>query len=89
MYRGRKQSFDWTFSLKIADVLAIALSFPITYYIWASLIPPEEFTISYRVRLLNCVFYGGLILYFLSKFGLYRWKPFMHTHPWRGGCRLR
>ncbi len=78
MYRGRKQQFDWTFSLKVGDVIAIALSFLITFAIWPIVAADFAIRATDRATTLNCIFYGALILFFLSQFHLYAWQPFVH-----------
>jgi exopolysaccharide biosynthesis polyprenyl glycosylphosphotransferase len=77
MYRGRKQIFDWTFTLKVGDVIAVALSFPIalTLFVWAY--PSQQFSVFNSVTLWNCICYGILILVFIRKFRLYSWKAFL------------
>ncbi len=78
MYRGRKQQFDWTFSVKVGDLAAITLSFLITFAIWPAVASDIAIPAADRATALNCIFYGGLILFFLSKFHLYAWQPFIH-----------
>lgn len=77
MYRGRKQRFDWTFSLKVGDVVAVILSFPAAFALWGAVAPPEMMPAATPVTALNCVFYAVVILVFLSRFELYRWRTFI------------
>lgn len=77
MYRGRKHRFDWTFSLSVGDFLAVALSFPAAFLLWWEFAPPETAPSADRVTLLNCIFFGALILGSLRHFGAYRWSAFV------------
>jgi exopolysaccharide biosynthesis polyprenyl glycosylphosphotransferase len=77
MYHGRKQQFDWTFSLKIGDVIAVLLSFPAAFLIWPLIAPGLAVPAENRVTVVNYILYGCLILYFLSKYHLYAWRPFI------------
>jgi exopolysaccharide biosynthesis polyprenyl glycosylphosphotransferase len=77
MYPGRKQQFDWAFSLKVGDLAAIALSFLITFAIWPAVASDIAIPAADRATALNCIFYGALILFFLNEFHLYAWQPFI------------
>lgn len=77
MYRGRKHRFDWTFSLKVGDFLAVALSFPAAFLLWGEFTPDEAAQSASQVNILNCVFYGILVLLFLNRAGAYRWSAFV------------
>ena len=80
VYRSRKQSVDWSFSLRIGDLVAVTASFPLAF--WASLsidaVPTPDPT---RITLLNCLFILGLVLYFFNRLGLYRWDVFVRKLP--------
>ena len=80
MYRSRKQSIDWSFSLRLGDLFAIILSFPLAF--WASLyidaVPTPDTS---RITVLNCLFFAGLVIYFFNRLGLYRWDVFLRKMP--------
>ena len=80
MYRSRKQSVDWSFSLRIGDLIAIAVSFPLAF--WASLyidaVPTPDTS---RITVLNCLFFAGLVIFFFNRIGLYRWDAFVRKLP--------
>ncbi len=60
------------------DLVAIALSFLITLAAWPTVASDFAIPATDRATALNCIFYGGLILFFLNKFHLYAWQPFIH-----------
>lgn len=77
MYRGRKQIFDWTFTLKVGDLVAVALSFPVAFLLFYWIFPVHLPAAFDNVTLWNCVFYGVLILFYLRRFSLYSWGAFL------------
>lgn len=80
MYRGRKQIFDWAFTLLLGDFFAIALSFPATLFLSNWFIPEFSPELN-RITVLNCIFYGVLILFFIRRFSLYTWEAFLNPPP--------
>jgi len=67
MYQGKKQQFDWTFSLMANDCAVLALSFPLAN----TLAPSGQYP-----RLSICLAYALVIFFFLRKMGLYNWSAF-------------
>ena len=80
VYRSRKQSIDWSFSLRVGDLISVALSFPLAF--WASLyidaVPTPDTT---RINVLNCFFFAGLVIYLFNRIGLYHWDVFVRKLP--------
>lgn len=80
MYRIRKQKIDWPTSLALGDVLAVSGSFFLAFWLsgFIDAVPTPNTT---RITLLNCIFFGGLTLYFFNRAGLYHWEVFLRTAP--------
>lgn len=80
MYRISKQRIDWSSSLLLGDLIAVAISFFLAFWLstYIDEIPTPNPS---RITILNCFFAGGLTLYFFNLCGLYRWEVFLRTGP--------
>ena len=79
MYRGRKQKFDRAFAVKVGDIAAIILSFPLAFFVWRIFASKGEEIAATHITGLNCIFYGFIILVFLDRFALYSWASFIRS----------
>lgn len=80
MYLGKKQQFDWTFALMVADMVALVLSFPATVFLlflWNMAGRP----VYNAPPFLTSVAYGVLLVYILQHSGLYSWFAFTRVIP--------
>ena len=79
MYRGKKQKFDWAFTLVCGDFLAVALSFPVSFALTRAIWPDEASGIP--ASPLTCVVYGAIILIAAREANLHWWRCFVRSAP--------
>ena len=79
MYQGKKQSFDWTFCLGAADLVAVLAAFPTAWFLvyWLGLLgvgdSPAGMLEKYWI---NHLAYTALILPAFARMGCYSWSGF-------------
>ncbi|MEI6034317.1 MAG: sugar transferase [Verrucomicrobiae bacterium] len=79
MYQGKKQSFDWTFCLGVADLVAVLAAFPAAWFLvfWLGLLGGVESPASMLEKYwLNHLAYTALILTAFVHLRCYRWRAF-------------
>lgn len=76
VYRIKKRQIGWAFSLMVGDLLAVTLAFFAAYWIsgYIDAVPTPD---TKRITLLNCVFFGGLVLGVFHRKELYQWSCFI------------
>jgi exopolysaccharide biosynthesis polyprenyl glycosylphosphotransferase len=78
MYHDKLERFDWRFALRVSDVVAVLLAFPVSFRIWAALsaqwpaLPQPA-----NVTALNCLFYAACALFAFHRLRLYAWTSFL------------
>lgn len=89
MYQGKKQAFDWTFCLLVADILAIFVTFPLAWWIasWGGVLGEDQTPLEMLVKYwINHIAYMGLILWAFRRTRYYSWHVF--SHPFYSFPRL-
>jgi exopolysaccharide biosynthesis polyprenyl glycosylphosphotransferase len=83
MYRGKKQKFDWAFTVVCADLAAVGLSFPISFKIAHALVPSG--TAGVPSSVLTCLAYAAIIVLTIRQAKLHWWRCFVRSGPllWR------
>jgi exopolysaccharide biosynthesis polyprenyl glycosylphosphotransferase len=79
MYRGKKQKFDWGFTVICGDLAAVALSFPLSFAITRAIW--SEGSAGIPDSLLPCLIYGLIILIVAREANLHWWRCFVRTSP--------
>ncbi len=80
MYRGKKQKFDWGFTVLCGDVAAIALSFPISFAVTRAIWGDSPAN-GIPHSILTLIVYAAIILIGAEQAKLYWWRCFVRLEP--------